>query len=151
MPTQKMPLLAEIKKLDDDTARALILQALYVRVGQGMSAPQIQRFITTQSANSFSKFRLEEMLETLIKSKMILIDKKTSKNGRITKRYELMPQGLILLIANNHLLPKDIKKSNCIPFAEVFRFALTEIERMKNLYKEGVTVSTVEISQEELS
>ncbi len=144
MPTQKLALLADIKRLDDDTARVLILQALYVRVGEGMSAPHIQRFITTQSANSFSKFRLEEMLEILIRSKMIGVDKKTSKNGRITKRYELTPQGLILLIANNHLLPKDIKKSNCTPFAEVFRFALAEMERMKTLYKETTTIATIE-------
>lgn len=144
MPTQKLALLADIKRLDDDTARVLILQALYVRVGEGMSAPQIQRFITTQSANAFSKFRLEEMLEILSKTKMIQVNTKTSKNGRITKRYELMPQGLILLIANNHLLPKDIKKANCVPFAEVFRFALAEMERMKNLYKESTTITTEE-------
>ncbi len=144
MPTQKLALLADTKKLDDNTARALIMQALYVSVGEGISVPEIIRFLVLHSSKSFSKFRADEMIEELIKSKMVEAHTKTSKNGRITRRYELTPQGLILLIANNHLLPKDIKKSNCTPFAEVFRFALAEMERMKTLYKETTTIATIE-------
>ena len=145
MPTQKMPLLAETKKLTDNIARAFILQSLYMAVGEGISVPQILRFITTQSTKSFSKFRADEMLEELIQAKMVQANTKTSKNGRITRRYEITPQGLILLIANNHLLPKDIKNANCVPFADVFRFSLNEIERMKNLYKQSTTITTQEI------
>lgn len=135
MTTQKRLTDAPRKRLDDNTAQALLLQCLFVGVGEGTSAPQIARFISVQSMHSFSSFRLDEMLAALVKSRHINVQTITTKGGRIYRKYELCGCGLILLAAFSHLLPRDIKKDNAVRFAEINAFVLAEIEEQKAVNK----------------
>lgn len=141
MSAKKMQLSADVQKLDDARARALLLQCLFSSIGQGTSAPEMLRFIALQSAKSVSKFRLDEMLHDLVKVGAIDLSVKTSKNGRITRKYTICGCGLILLISITHLLPREIRKENAVRFADVYKFALSTIEQQEKLYKESTTIN----------
>lgn len=140
MATQKMALSASAQKLDDNRARALILQCLFSSIGEGISAPEIHRFIAVQSAKPVSKFRIDEMLEDLVKVGHIDLHVKTSKGGRITRKYEIVGCGLIHLSSISHLLPREIRKENVVRFTEIYKFALETIEKLKTSYKENITI-----------
>lgn len=121
MSAQKKLLNAPKGKLEDRNAKAMILQCLYVAVGEGTSAPQIQRFISVQSAKSFSAYRLEEMLDEFESLDYITCKTITTKGGRIYRKYEITPCGLIHLISMVKNLTRDVRKVYFGEFAEVFR------------------------------
>lgn len=138
MSPQKKLIEAERNKLDDSTARGLLLHCLFQAVGEGISMPELKRFINLQSPKSFSEFRLDEMLKDLVRHKFITLKKVKTLGGRQYRKYHIANEGLILLMAHSHLLPKEMKKANAIRFEEVSHIATAEIAKQEH-YNGNVT------------
>lgn len=128
MPARKKLIEAPKNALNDSTAQSLILQCLFNSAGQGTSAPELKRFINNVCPQSFSEFRLFEMLERLVGEKFINLKVMRTQGGRIYRKYEIAGTGLILLAAYSHLLPKEMKKANALRFMEINRIVLAEID-----------------------
>lgn len=139
MAARKKLINADKNVLGDSIAQTLLLQCLFNSAGQGTSAPELKRFINNVCPQSFSEFRLFEMLERLVKEKFINLKVMQTQGGRIYRKYEIAGTGLILLAAYSHLLPKEIKKSNAVRFMEINRIVMAEIDEQK-LYNSSVMI-----------
>ena len=148
MAARKKLVEAPKNALGDSTAQALLLQCLFNSAGQGTSAPELKRFINNMCPQSFSEFRLFEMLERLVKEKFINLKVMQTQGGRIYRKYEICGTGLILLAAYSHLLPKEIKKSNMFRFMEINQIVLSEIEKQKFVNSGEIYAPFSEIGEE---
>ena len=121
------------KRLDDNVVIAMALQCLYASMGEGVSIPEMARFISVQSAKPCSTYRLEKIVHKLVKDKHIDVDVKVSTGGRVTRKYRIMTVGLLMLCAYTHFLPKVTRNETIDDLLAIFKVASEKLLEVNSM------------------
>lgn len=100
------------EKMTDEMSRALLLNKLFSDLrGEGANLPEIISYMNKRTARHLSPFRLQNMIETLVKSKHIVETVHKTLGGRVYRRFSITTNGVALLLAYVQFLPRDDRQA----------------------------------------